>query len=119
MRMCVLMALMAGLLLAAEPPKGDGAKGEAEKLFRTLEERLATAKTLECAFDVRTDTLAYKGSLFLAEGNRARLEINEATEGGPMRVLMISDGARQSFQDNGMNRPQLAGTPKTLNAEIL
>ena len=119
MRMCVLLALTAGLLLAADPPKGDGAANEAEKLFRTMEEKLAKAKTLECVFDVKFDTLSYKGSLFLAEGNRARLEINEATKGRLMRVLIVSDGTRLSGQDNGMTHPKLEDTPKNLNAEIL
>ena len=84
-----------------------------------MEEKLAKAKTLECVFDVKNDTLSYRGFLFLAEGNRARLEINEATKGRPMRVLMVSDGTRLSGQDNGMTHPKLENTPKNLNAEIL
>jgi outer membrane lipoprotein-sorting protein len=116
--MYVVVALTVGLLLAADAPK-DRAKNEAEKVFRTMEEKLAKAKTLECVFDIRIGTQSYEGSLFLAGGNRARLEINESTKGRPMRLLMISDGARQSFQDNGISRPQLRDAPKNLNAKIL
>ena len=119
MRLYIVLALMVGSLLAGEAPKDDGAKKEGEKLFRTMEQKLARAKTLECVFDVKIDTLSYRGSLFLAEGNRARLEIREAVKDQPIRVLMISDGARQSFQDNGMTHPQVGDTPKELNGEIL
>lgn len=119
MRMHVHLALTAGLLLAADTPKNDGAKNEAEKLFHAMEQKLDKAQTLECVFEVKINTLSYEGSLFLAQGNRARLEINEATKGRPMRLLMISDGARRSFQDNGISRPQLGDTPKNLNGEIL
>jgi outer membrane lipoprotein-sorting protein len=118
-RICVLLVLMAGLLFAADPPNDDRPTNEAEKLFRTMEQKLAKAKTLECVFDVKTDAVSYHGSLYLDEGNRARLEINEATKDRTVRVLMVSDGVRQSFQDNGMSRPQLGDTLKNLNAEIL
>jgi hypothetical protein len=40
-------------------------KNEAEKLFRDMEQGLTKTKTLECVFDVKIDTLSYKGSLFL------------------------------------------------------
>ena len=36
MRMCVLLALTAGSLLAADPPKDDESTNKAEKLFRTM-----------------------------------------------------------------------------------
>lgn len=119
MRMCVLLALTAGSLLAADPPKDDEATNEAEKVFRTMEEKLTKSKTLECVFDVKLGTVSYDGCVFLAEGNRARVEINEATKGRPMRLLIVSDGTRQSFQDNGLGQPQFSDTPKNLNAEIL
>jgi outer membrane lipoprotein-sorting protein len=119
MRLYIVLALTVGSLLAGEAPKDNGAKKEGEKLFHTMEEKLAKAKTLECVFDVKIDTLSYRGSLFLAEGNRARLEIQEAVKGQPIRVLMISDGTRQSFQDKGITHPQVGNTPKNLNAEIL
>ena len=45
MRMFLLLALTAGSLLAADAPQ-DGNTNEAEKLFRTVEEKLAKAKTL-------------------------------------------------------------------------
>jgi WD40 repeat protein len=95
------------------------AANDAEKLFLAMEEKLTKTKTLECGFDVKIDTLSYKGSLFLAEGNRSRLEINEATKCRQMRVLIVSDGARLSYQDNGMPHPKFDDTPKNLNAEIL
>ena len=119
MRMYALLVLTVGLLPAADAPKNDGAKNEAEKLFRTMEEKLEKAKTLECVFEVKMDAHSYKGSLSLAEGNKACLKINEATEGRRMRCLIVSTGTRLSYQDNGMNHPKLEDTPKSLNAEIL
>jgi uncharacterized protein (TIGR03067 family) len=102
-----------------ENQKEKNHKNEAENLFRAMEEGLTRAKTLECDFDVKIDTLSYKGSLLLAEGNKVRLEINEATKGRPMRVLIVSDGTRLSYQDNGMPHAKIEDAPKNLNAKIL
>ncbi|HBI45495.1 MAG TPA: hypothetical protein DDY78_21965 [Planctomycetales bacterium] len=80
---------------------------------------MARAKTLQCHFRVKVGTLSYEGSLFLAEGKKARLAINEATNGRPMRLLTVSDGVRLSYQDNGMPQPKFEDAPKNLNADIL
>jgi outer membrane lipoprotein-sorting protein len=119
MRMQVLLALTVGLLLAANAPKDEGANNEAKKLFRAMEDKLANAKALDCVFEIKMDPMSYKGSLFLAEGNKARLEINEATKERPMRCRLASDGARLSYQDNGLSHPNVSDTPKDLNRDIL
>jgi outer membrane lipoprotein-sorting protein len=119
MRMQVLLALAVGLLLAADVPKDDGPKNEAGRMFRTMEEKLATAKALECRFEIKMDPMSYKGSLFLAEGNKARLEINEATKEWPMRCRIVSDGTRLSYQDNGLDHANVSHTPKDFNRDIL
>jgi outer membrane lipoprotein-sorting protein len=119
MRIQALLALEVGLLLAADEPKDDGAKNEAEKMFRTMEEKLATAKALECVFEIKKDPITYKGTLFLGEGNKVRLEIKEATKEGPMRCRIISNGTRLSYQDNGLDHANLSDTPKDLNRDIL
>jgi outer membrane lipoprotein-sorting protein len=127
---CIAFALIAVLVAAsasasAVEPKNEGVKSEAENVFRDMEEKLAQAKTLQCNlmikcdFGGQMDNLAYKGSLFLGEGNRARQEIKEPTKGPPMRLLMVSDGARLSMQDNGMSHATLENTPKYLNRDIL
>ena len=120
-----LVAAAAGAF--ANAPKDDGTMNEAEKAFRAMEEKLAKAKTLECFLEIKcdfggpmgTETLSYKGLLLLDEGNKARQEIKELAKGPPLRLLMVSDGARLSMQDNGMAQPALEETPKYLNRDIL
>ena len=120
-----LVSAAAGAL--ADAPKDDGTMKEAEKAFRAMEEKLANAKTLECYLEIKcdfggqmgTETLSYQGLLLLDEGNKARQEIKELAKGPPMRLLMVSDGAHLSMQDNGMAHPTLEDTPKYLNRDIL
>lgn len=119
MRIVGLAVLTVGLLVGAGVPKGDEGVKEAEKLFRAMEKKLAKAKTLECVFDVNLNSIIYKGSLFLGEGDKARLEINEASKAKAMRVRLVSNGTGMSYQDNGMPRPKLEDTPKNLDADIL
>jgi hypothetical protein len=115
-----LAVLTAGLLLGAEAPRGEDVSArDAEKLFRAMEEKLAKAKALECFFAVELNSVRYKGSLLLGEGGKARLEINEASEAKAIRVRLVSDGTRLSYQDNGMPTPKLEDTPKDLGADML
>jgi outer membrane lipoprotein-sorting protein len=96
------------------PSPGQIAKQEtdnrAKQLFQKMEERLAKAKTLECAFEIKDEfsapgdprtTLLLEGSLFLAEGNRARQEMSERTEGRPIFHMLVSDGTRWWWHDKG------------------
>lgn len=132
MRVFIVLAMMAGWLSAAEAPQDTGADDEAAKLFGAMEEKLANAKSLQCEFKVEVDSdplrergeehpqaVSYEGSLFLAVGNKARLEIEEQKADRPLRFKLVSDGARLSRQDCGMNHPQLGDAPQDLNAEIL
>jgi hypothetical protein len=119
-------AVAAALGQAAEPIDDD----RASQLFRTMEQRLAKAKSLECAFTITTqhpeaaggprEVRSLEGSLLLAEGNRIRLEMNERTEGRPLFHLMASDGRR--FLSGDMNNPPRLIDEKpsaTLNADFL
>ena len=111
---------------AAEPIDDD----RANELFRAMEQRLAKANSLECAFTITTqhpeaageprEVRSLEGSLLLAEGNRIRLEMNERTEGRPLFHLMASDGRRLLWGD--MNNPPRLVEEKpsaTLNADFL
>ena len=102
----------------------------ASQLFRAMEQRLAKAKSLECAFTITAqhpeaageprEVRSLEGSLLLAEGNRIRLEMNERTEGRPLFHLMASDGRR--FLSGDMNNPPRLIDEKpsaTLNADFL
>ena len=111
---------------AAEPIDDD----RASQLFRAMEQRLAKAKSLDCAFTITAqhpeaagvpkEDRSLEGSLLLAEGNRIRLEMNERTEGRPLFHLMASDGRR--FLSGDMNNPPRLIDEKpsaTLNADFL
>lgn len=88
-------------------PAGDD---RAKRLFQEMEERLAKAKTLECAFEIKNEfsapgdpqtTLLLEGSLFLAGGNQVRQEMNERTDGRPLFKSLVSDGAHWWWYDKG------------------
>jgi hypothetical protein len=108
-------------------PIGDD---RANRLFRAMEQRLADAKSLECSFTITVqhpeaageprEVRSLEGSLLLAEGSRARLEMNERKEGRPLFHLMASDGRRFLWGD--MNNPPRLVDEKpnaTLNADFL
>jgi hypothetical protein len=74
-------------------------KNEAEQLFRKMETKLTSAKSLETAFEAKmeglkfadTKVISLKGSLVFAEGNKSHLEISG--EYLP-KVANISDGTK-------------------------
>jgi len=87
-----------------------GGDDRAKQLFQEMEGRLAKAQTLECVFEITDEfaapgdprtKLLLKGSLFLAEGNRARQEINERADGAPLFHMLVSDGIRWWWHDKG------------------
>jgi hypothetical protein len=108
-------------------PIGDD---RAIQLFRVMEQRLAKAKSLECAFTIAVqypegpgeprEVVSLEGSLLLAEGNRARLEVNERTDGRPLFQRTVSDGSRWLWQDQ-YSPPHLVNEKPvaTLNADFL
>ena len=102
----------------------------ASRLFRVREQRLAKAKSLDCVFTITAqhpeaageprEVRSLEGWLLLAEGNRARLEINKRAEGRPLFHLMASDGRRFLWGD--MNNPPRLVDEKpnaSLNADFL
>jgi RNA polymerase sigma factor (sigma-70 family) len=112
--------LRAEKVVRLDPPRdSQPASVRAERLFGRMEDTLAKVKTLECFFEIKLGILSYEGNLFLAEGNRARLEINEATKERRMRSFLVSNGVSLSYQDNGMSKSQVSKTPKDLNRGIL
>lgn len=101
------------VVVYAAPPALAQESSEAEKLFRKMEKNLAAAKSVRVAFegtaegiaDVR-GTLKYKGTLVLAAGNKARLDL-DAEAGGKKRPMSLrSDGAKMTDDGGTANTPE-------------
>ena len=89
-----LLVLVVGMLAKsayAEP-------NEAEKLFRDMEKKIASSKTLECDFEAKNDSkdkkANIKASLTLGEGNKFHLEGSGEAEGKAFKLVVISDGKK-------------------------
>jgi outer membrane lipoprotein-sorting protein len=74
---------------------------EAEKLFRKMEKKLSEAKSLRVALDGTAEgiedlrgALKYKGTMILAQGNKARFEMEVEIEGKKQRTALVSDGTK-------------------------
>jgi outer membrane lipoprotein-sorting protein len=76
---------------AAEP-------NEAEKLFREMEAKVAKAKNIECAYEIKMEfgkeTGSSKGTLLIGEGNKVRVEANGEFAGMKENRTEISDGMK-------------------------
>jgi outer membrane lipoprotein-sorting protein len=108
-----------------ELPDSEPPSVQAEHLFQRMEETLAEAKTLECVFEMKSPRsgsvglFSMEGTLFLAEENRARLEIHKATKEQPMEQLWVSNGTRWSIQIFDNAQAHVQNTPGDLNHRIL
>jgi outer membrane lipoprotein-sorting protein len=69
---------------------------EAEKLYRTMEKKISTCKSLQTTFDAEMGmgglAFKFKGTLRLAEGDKARIEMDLNFMEKQMKMLMVSDG---------------------------
>jgi outer membrane lipoprotein-sorting protein len=100
----------------------------AKQMFDAMEQRLASAESLECSFELTAESrepghpnqaLRLEGSLLLDAGNRHRLEINERSTGHELFKLLVSDGSRGWWHDKD-SPPYLVNNkpPATLNADF-
>ncbi len=91
-------------------------KNEAEQLFRKMETKLASAKSLECTFKLEFDPAGGKGegSLALADGNKSRVEATCEDDGKKKTSFaLISDGEKTVWSQDGSATK--VPTPKWLN----
>ena len=113
MRWLMTLALLA---LTAWPAVAQ--KNEAEKLFRNMEEKLRTAKTLQLRFDssvtIPPNTGSVKGTLILGEGDKLRLELGGKPFGVEFKSILVSDGTTMSSKDS--TEPKKDKTQKAPNA---
>src|SRR5438128_1927642 len=90
MRAVAVLALMVGA-------PGLCQEDESERACRDMEKSVLAAKTLRLSFamtvdvDKRQDKL--KGSLWLGEGNKVRIEASGTMGGKPLEMLTVSDGS--------------------------
>src|SRR5438477_12894503 len=84
-----LVALMTGSVVAEE--------NEAEKLFRSMEQQIRTAKTLQIHFDAIVTGADgkkgnVKGTLTLGEGDKLRVEAEGKLFSEESKFTLVSDG---------------------------
>ena len=119
----VIAVLCAATLSAADNQDEQGK--DAEQLFRRMEAKMHAAKTVSLSFDssVVSESLPIKGSklkgtVFIADGKKARLEMSGGKTGGePFKGLLISDGT-QMVQNHGKPQPAPKVCPSNLITEI-
>jgi outer membrane lipoprotein-sorting protein len=92
---------------------------EAEKLFRKLETKLSEAKSLRVALEGTAEgiedlrgTLKYKGTMVLAQGNKARFEMEMEMAGKKHRTTFVSDGTKMIGDIAGEAGKPPRDTPK-------
>jgi hypothetical protein len=81
---------------AAGPAADPGIKdADPEKLFKRMEQRLLTCKTLDVQMEFAgVAEKDVKGRLLVARGNKMRLEFDMTAAGRPHKATTVSDGAR-------------------------
>jgi outer membrane lipoprotein-sorting protein len=93
---------------------------EAEEWFRKMEAKLAKATSVQLSWKgeaaVKEGAITVKGELLLAEGNKARFDVEGKLLETEQKQLIVSDG--KSIKNVGP-RPSLIDTPKTFNETLL
>src|SRR5262249_10581452 len=89
----VRMIALATILLATRPVFG---QDEAEKLYRAMEKKIASAKTVELTFEAALSgarrTTNMKGKIYAAEGAKTNLTMEGSGDADGLKMVMISDG---------------------------
>ncbi len=117
MRWVLLVVLAPAIAVAG----GDG--NEAEKLYRSLEKRVARAKTLRVAFAskaMKGDKEAghLKGLVDLTEGNKGRIEGEGSSGGKDLTVKIVSDGTRMKVFADPPGTEQEQPLPKNFTQVV-
>jgi outer membrane lipoprotein-sorting protein len=97
-----------------------GGPNEAEKLFRDMEKKLASAKTMEVAFDAKVEGgqgAQQQGTLLFASGNKCYLEMSGNLGSKNAKAVMISDGAKMITSD-GAKILKVHDVPKDLTDRL-
>jgi outer membrane lipoprotein-sorting protein len=93
--------LLAVLCLAAPASAQDST---AEKIYRAMENKVRGAKTLQVALTAEMDSAKFKGTMkgtvYSAQGNKGRMEMDSDVGGKSEKMLMITDG-KVSYDKQG------------------
>jgi hypothetical protein len=121
MRLVIVQLVIVSLGLPALAQEGK----EAEKLFRTFEKKLVAAKAVRIALEGTAagiedlpGVLKYKGTMVLAEGNKARFEMDLEIGGKKKKSTLVSDGAKMMGEEFTGARPP-ENTPKKFFEETI
>ena len=113
-----LLALIAAVLLLPQE------KNEAEKLFRSMEEKIAKAKSVQFSWKltakVKQGEITVEATILLDEGNRVRIDTKGKMPGVDeedliIQDLIISDGTKLKSVGS---RNLTVNTPSTLNKTL-
>jgi outer membrane lipoprotein-sorting protein len=93
----------------------------AEKLYRDMEKQIRDAKSIKMAFEIDAaidkNINKMRGAVTVAEGNKARLEVNGSDNGKPQNMTLIADGKlahyRGSEKPGGESKPVEANLSQT------
>jgi hypothetical protein len=85
---------LVALLVAAAPAFGQ--ENEAEKLYRAMEKKIRTAKSVHFVFATELTgegkKIEAKGTVHLAEKNKGRIELDMDVSGKMTKVMLVTDG---------------------------
>jgi outer membrane lipoprotein-sorting protein len=114
MRQITLTVLLAVVAVTPLAAKNDGDDANAQRLFKNMEAKLETAKTLSLSFDGKfeTDSLPFKGwtlkGTVAVKDKQSRAEISGGKPGNePFKALTVSDGTQvvEIQESNRKTRP--------------
>ena len=122
------LTILTLFFLAPAVPPVRAQDGDAEKLFRTMEQKLLAAKAFEVTFDYQIEKRKVKGQMLVAQGNKIRLKAVGLFENKPKAGFeLVADGkqlktkgAKLFVASNGQSGMEEGGTsewqtPKTFH----
>jgi hypothetical protein len=107
MRLAGMCFLCLGVVLLPSLPAA-AQENEAEKLFRSMEKKIRSAKSLEIVFkgELAAERLktTFAGKVRLAQGNVFRMEVDVEVDGKRQERLMVCDGKTVYNKDKDAGR---------------
>ncbi|HYV35910.1 MAG TPA: hypothetical protein VE988_09420 [Gemmataceae bacterium] len=109
--------LAAVLLMVAAPAYAQ--QNDAEKLYRTMEKKIASAKSLKVACDADGEfggaPAKMTASTQLADGNKARIDFTIEIGGMNFKVALVADGKQLAQTTPFGPAPKMQAAPANLN----